>query len=700
MKTNHLCKRSGSSLVVVISVLATLMVIVAVAADYTATVSRHVQRSNTQQSAIALADSSIDILFSNWRKLCSTTPTIAQTSNDLTVPGKIPLPTTTQLNFPATTNFAKAGLSIDPANDEYDANYVISNYKVVGVNAQWNSLGGNTTIPEPMFGQIASAVNQIDPTINTKIKTTPLVYNYMASADVTLPALGPTGKVVARVKRVFQKQQLSPWNFAIFYVDPLEIHPGPDFTVTGWVHTNSDLYTGHDTLTFADKVTFGSDWFVGFMPGDGYHPPPPSAPHYPANLHPARDQALQPFGLDSTSLFSTTDPNANNDSYRELIEPPTSTADPMAASRYWDQADVAIRVDASNTVTIGRPETNGNLTPFTSLLANPSSGGLGWSDPLRLKYQALYDMFNGPTGPNTANAPITTGQSTSNGIIYDNRESTTATVRLVTLDLSKIQNGTGSGGLNPSFKANDIAAANHVPPYFNGIIYIHDNSASTHALNPDGTVNQNPTSPVRRGVRLKNGSKIDKMGLSIASANPVYIWGDYNTGRDYDGTPYPASNNYPTSDPTTPQVTGYNNPSSSAPGVRAPCSVLADAVTILSNSWVDSLSSTVPPATNTTVNTAIVAGIVPTAPVGGDGSYSGGAENFPRFLEAWDTHTLTYYGSMVELYKSQQATAKWQYSGVYGAPDRQWYFDNNFKTTPPPGSLMLYSYIKGKWSVQ
>ena len=84
----------------------------------------------------------------------------------------------------------------------------------------------------------------------------------------------------------------------------------------------------------------------------------------------------------------------------------------------------------------------------------------------------------------------------------------------------------------------------------------------------------------------------------------------------------------------------------------------------------------------------------------GDGSYSGGAENFPRFLEAWDNVYFTYYGSMVELYKSQQAIGEWSYGGnVYGAPNRQWYFDNNFKIKPPPGSLMLFSYIKGKWSV-
>jgi hypothetical protein len=53
---------------------------------------------------------------------------------------------------------------------------------------------------------------------------------------------------------------------------------------------------------------------------------------------------------------------------------------------------------------------------------------------------------------------------------------------------------------------------------------------------------------------------------------------------------------------------------------------------------------------------------------------------------------------MVELYTSRQAIGKWTMTNVYDAPDRQWYFDTNFKTNPPPGSLMLYSYLKGKWT--
>ena len=92
--------------------------------------------------------------------------------------------------------------------------------------------------------------------------------------------------------------------------------------------------------------------------------------------------------------------------------------------------------------------------------------------------------------------------------------------------------------------------------------------------------------------------------------------------------------------------------------IRQPCAVIADAVNILSNAWQDSHSSwdvSSRDAANTTVNTAILAGIVPSA----NNIYSGGAENFPRFLEDWGGKTLTYYGSMVELYKSRQSIGTW-----------------------------------------
>src|SRR5213075_1505083 len=92
-----------------------------------------------------------------------------------------------------------------------------------------------------------------------------------------------------------------------------------------------------------------------------------------------------------------------------------------------------------------------------------------------------------------------------------------------------------------------------------------------------------------------------------------------------------------------------------------PASVCADAVTVLSTGWVDTnaaLSSTVLSsriAANTTVNAAILTGIVPTT----SASDSGGVENFPRFLEDWTSKTLTYNGSMICMFYSQYATGLW-----------------------------------------
>lgn len=602
--------KAGSSLVVVMLTIATLAVVVGITLDYSTNVNRLVQRTTTLQTAVAAADATIEQLFANWRAICRAMPSTPVPTSSF---ASISLPTSSQLNLPSRSNFAKAGTSPD-LSDEYDPTYSVSNVKVVAVDGTLQPLAGSGVAPPPAVGMAQTGA----------INTTSATYNYLASADVTLPTL--RGNVVAKVRRVFSKQQVSPWNWAIFYVDPLEIHPGAPMTVTGWVNTNSNLYTAHNTLTFADKVTYASDWFVNFMPGDQQHPETPASPTWPSNLPPARDLALQPFGMDSTAIFSTTDTNPNNDSYHELIEVPVSGyTDPMLGSRYWDQASVAIQVNASNNVTIGQPNSNGTITAFST--SNP-----------------LYQMFNGA---------ITTNQT-----IQDNREA--ASIRLFTLDVSKIENNTS--GLSPTYKSSA----------FNGILYIYDNS------NSSGT---------RRGVRLLNGSKIPTMGLTIVSSNPIYIQGNYNTG----GTP--PSNGNP-SDPTNPQVSGYT---------RAPCSVIADAVNILSNSWNDANSSAGTSsrvANNTTINSAIVSGIVPTAPVGGDGSYSGGAENFPRFLEDWSHAILTYYGSMVELYKSQQSIGEWGKANVYVPPTRHWYFDANFKVKPPPGSLMLYSYAKGQWALQ
>ena len=636
MNTNIPKNESGSTIILVISIMALLMVLVAIAADYTMSINRGVQRTNTLQSAVALADGCTENNFVYWRAISRNLPTQAKTTNDLNV---IPLPTGGAPNtqFPNVPNFTATSNSYSPTATE-----TVQECKVVAVDPEDNVLAGNAA-PIPAVGRYLN--------IDDPLKTT-AVYNYKSTAYVTLPTL--SGKVVAKVQRIFQKKQESPWGFAIFYVDPLEIHPSPPFNITGWVHTNGGLYTGHNTLHFLEKVTYVDDWYrgsrmgdPGFMPGDpravgGSAPEVPTLPTWLANQPPDRDDTHEPIGLDQ-SLFSTTDANPNNDGYHELIEPPVlGSSDPLAAQRYYNQADVIIKIDASNTITFQRP--NGNGTVRTIDVNSPAG-----SNDL-----ALYNMFNG-----SVTTPVT---------FQDFREGASgvgAGVRLATLDISRLINNVPG----PTF--------NKYKAPFNGIVYIYDSSASANGVGN------------KRGIRLKKGSFIpqDGLGLTVASANPVYIQGDFNTGTN------PPSNSGNPLDAGTPQAAGYK---------RQPCSVLGDAVNILSNNFSDSNllnGANVRMATNTTVNTAIVSGIVPTGLNGIEG-YSGGAENFPRFHETWGaSHALTYYGSMVQLYHSQQAIGRWGSPNVYDPPKRQWFFDTNFRIDAPPGTLMVYTYSKGRWAL-
>ena len=162
----------------------------------------------------------------------------------------------------------------------------------------------------------------------------------------------------------------------------------------------------------------------------------------------------------------------------------------------------------------------------------------------------------------------------------------------------------------------------------------------------------------------------------MVSENPVYIQGDYNTG----GTPPSDSGTY-----TSPTISTYT---------RKPAAVYGDAINILSGGWVDTNSTSSTPqrvATNTTVNTALVTGEVPSSA----GNYSGGGENFVRYLEDWTSKSFTYYGSMIELFNSVTATGPWKGTGnQYKQPGIHWYYDTKFSTSAPPGNIQIAAYLQ------
>lgn len=190
----------------------------------------------------------------------------------------------------------------------------------------------------------------------------------------------------------------------------------------------------------------------------------------------------------------------------------------------------------------------------------------------------------------------------------------------------------------------------------------------------------------RRGVRVINGATLAgtiNKGYSIATENGIYVLGNLNT------TGITAS----TTNPTPPA--NYN-------GAEVPLSIVADAITVLSNNWLDGKSFRNPfrVGTRTGVDTAVRAAFLMGDSIsslkiagspssgGGDAFLAGGVHNFPRFLESWGSK-LSYCGSLINLYNARQHNGGHKNgSDTYSPPTRDWTFDTSFldMTRLPPGT--------------
>ena len=179
-------------------------------------------------------------------------------------------------------------------------------------------------------------------------------------------------------------------------------------------------------------------------------------------------------------------------------------------------------------------------------------------------------------------------------------------------------------------------------------------------------------------VRVVNGTNLPSRGLTIATARPLYVLGHYNQ-------PNPAH-------------LGSSNTSATLPAA-----LVSDAITVLSVNWADTNSAKASSSRKgaaTTVNAAILTGDVPTTAA----AFSGGMENFMRFLEDWSPSTtaapLHYNGSLVKMFPSLYATNVWGKSDVYSPPKREYTYDLNFNsgTKLPPLTPSLQTVFRGRWA--
>jgi Tfp pilus assembly protein PilX len=215
-------------------------------------------------------------------------------------------------------------------------------------------------------------------------------------------------------------------------------------------------------------------------------------------------------------------------------------------------------------------------------------------------------------------------------------------------------------------------------------------NSNSNPPNPYPTVDcmnagrQNWVSGARHVLRLVDGaySYLPMPGFTVASENPVYVQGNYNSN---------ASD------------TVWNTPSVDEAQTSA-TSIVADAVTLLSSSWSDLNDMANPSnlggrnATTTYYRMAIAAGKNINFPqpsgTAQDFGTDGGVHNFLRYIENWGGSgvSLYYRGSLISFFYSQYATGIYKCCTlVYSPPNRVYSFDTDFLTPSklPPGTPML-----------
>lgn len=234
----------------------------------------------------------------------------------------------------------------------------------------------------------------------------------------------------------------------------------------------------------------------------------------------------------------------------------------------------------------------------------------------------------------------------------------------------------------------------------------------------------NPNNYFRRAVRLFDAETLSfsatpgklstTKGITIASENMVYTWGNVNTT---------GISSAPSGGSTMNNGTGYT-------GAQIPMSIVCDAFFPLSKTWYDGLSAMYPEGTSlarsyagtayrqadanltditqsTSVRAAIITGNTLTAMSAAPGRDStglrknGGINNFPRFLETWnmggEIRYFNYTGSVIPLFNSTQAISQWENdtSVIYAPPRRNWSFDETFLNPNrlPPGTP-FFQYLQ------
>jgi hypothetical protein len=611
------------------------------------------------------------VIFASMMMWISTNTKINQRNNQFNMSEAAAEAATERVLAPMERDFLSQSLTtnvssyytLDPDQRNFDGTawpvqYVFSD--ATGTTGQISVLHGTVQgTLQPLGSQFANL--QGFPWYWTNIATaTPIRQPYNVSATVT---------------QIVNFSSIPIFQFAIFYNINLEIDPGAPMFVNGAVWSNAGLWAGTSKLTFNSTVSAvnnaditSTDPFCSSK-SDGSAPPNFNLSGQPTS------------GNSSITMPIAGATNSNPTNVETILNLPPAAYAMGTAAAYTtngqqflaNAADLVISNSASGTNILGGvyTPTGTNITIYYQDSANATTLQKLTPDfyvfrppfPATGKYTNYVNPLTNTTNRCYTNVAFAGWSFVTNVAFYDYRESDI--VQAVQIDVGQFARwaanltATNGGG---SFSNLCVADKGHTIDS----IWVY-NSVQLNS----GTL---PAVRVFNGVQLPNS-----WGLTVATPWPIYVYGDYNKQQ----TPALVSS-------------GTNT------GNTFPAALMGDSITILSGAWNDTYGSGASlgsrnDATDTTVNAAMLEGIVQSS----GANYSGGVENFLRYLEDWSSNTNTYNGSIVVMFPSIYATNFWIAPGTYyNPPVRTWGFDANFlqQNKLPPLTPQLKKTIRVSWN--